>query len=110
MLEIQNKEHFEKVKQFAESTGRMKQLQDKLDYLDTYAEHGDRGATRCVLGYDWAPYSFSFTMMRRNENGDYFPWYNGGLIFHSSHDGGGSGSAPTYSVCLNPTDGWSIHT
>lgn len=36
--------------------------------------------------------------------------YNGGIIFHGSHDGYGSGSAPTFSVCINPTDGYSIHT
>jgi hypothetical protein len=110
MLEIQNQEHFESVKKFAEETGRMEQLQKRLDYLDTYAEHGDRGATKCVLGYDWAPHSFSFCMMRRSEGGEYRPWFNGGLIFHGSHDGGGNGSAPTFSVNLNPVDGWSVHT
>ena len=26
------------------------------------------------------------------------------------HAGGGDGSAPTYSVNLNPVDGWSLHT
>ena len=35
---------------------------------------------------------------------------NGGVIFHGTHDGGGNGGAPTFSVCLSPTDGWSIHT
>ena len=36
--------------------------------------------------------------------------YNGGLIYHGPHDRGGDGSAPTFSVNLNPHDGWSIHT
>ncbi len=36
--------------------------------------------------------------------------YNGGLIYHGPHDGGGNGGAPTFSVCLTPTSGWSIHT
>lgn len=36
-------------------------------------------------------------------------WF-GGLIFHGSHDGGGDGGAPSFSVCLSPVDGWSIHT
>ena len=35
---------------------------------------------------------------------------NGGLIFHGKHDAFGSGSAPTFAVTLEPTDGWSIHT
>ena len=35
---------------------------------------------------------------------------NGGMIFHGSHDRGGNGSAPTFSVNLTPTTGWAIHT
>jgi len=37
-------------------------------------------------------------------------WFNGGLIYHGSHDLFGSGSAPAFSVCLTPTSGWSVHT
>jgi len=109
MLEIQNQEHFNKVVAFARESGRLEQLIDRLAYLDTYANH-EEDRTKCMLGYDWAPYSFSFTMMVRNESGEYEPWFHGGLIFHGPHDGGGSGGAPTFSVCLTPTDGWSIHT
>lgn len=110
MLKIDNQEHFDEVKAFAESSGRMKQLQEKLDYLDTYADHESKGLTQCVLGSDWAPNSFSFLMMKKDANGEYQRWFNGGLIFHGPHDGGGNGGAPTFSVCLSPTDGWSIHT
>ena len=35
---------------------------------------------------------------------------NGGIIFHGKRDGFGSGQGPTFSVCLEPTDGYSIHT
>lgn len=35
---------------------------------------------------------------------------NGGIIFHGRHDNGGDGGAPTFSVCMEPTNGWSIHT
>ena len=34
----------------------------------------------------------------------------GGIIFHGSHDNGGDGSAPTFSVNMSPTDGYAIHT
>lgn len=34
----------------------------------------------------------------------------GGIIFHGSHDNGGDGSAPTFSVNMEPVDGYSIHT
>lgn len=40
----------------------------------------------------------------------YERWFNGGLIFHGNHDGFGNGSAPSFAVTLNPTNGWSIHT
>lgn len=49
---------------------------------------------------DFAPYSFTFSA------GDFY----GGLVYHGSHDGGGDGSSPTFSVNLNPVNGWSIHT
>lgn len=35
---------------------------------------------------------------------------NGGIIFHGKRDGYGSGQGPTFSACLEPTDGYSIHT
>jgi hypothetical protein len=41
---------------------------------------------------------------------DYVKWFNGGLIYHGRHDGGGDGGAPTFSVNLTPQYGWSIHT
>ncbi len=110
MLKIDNQEHFDKVKAFAKSTGRMEQLQQKLDYLGTYADHEKEGLTKCVLSSDWAPYSFSFLMMKKDTAGEYQPWFNGGLIFHGSHDGGGNGGGPTFAVCVNPVDGWSVHT
>jgi len=110
MLHIENQEHFDKVKAFAEETGRVEQLQSKLDYLDTYADHEKEGLTKCVLGYDFAPYSFGFLMMKKDTSGEYQPWFNGGLIFHGPHDRGGDGGAPTLSVNLSPTDGWSVHT
>lgn len=36
--------------------------------------------------------------------------FNGGLLYHGSHDGFGSGKGPTFAVTLTPTHGWSIHT
>lgn len=110
MLHIDNQEHFDKVKAFAEETGQLEQLQENLDYLDTYAEHGDRGATRCFIGYDLAPYSFAFSMQKRGSDGEYKHWFSGGLIYHGQHDNGGDGSAPTFAVSLNQVQGWSIHT
>ena len=82
-------------------------LDKALEYLGSY---GDR-ETLCVLYKDWAPLSFAFDMQVKDPvTGAFGPWFNGGLIFHGDHDGGGNGGGPTLSVCLQPTDGWSIHT
>jgi len=82
-------------------------LDTMIEYLGSYAEH--RG-TRCVLYKDWAPLSFAFSMEVADGEGGFKPWFNGGLIFHGDHDGGGNGGAPTFSVCLSPCDGWTVHT
>ncbi len=63
-----------------------------------------------TLYMDFAPLSFYFVIGKETPEGGYDQCLNGGLIFHGPHDGYGSGSAPTLSVCLNSTYGWSIHT
>lgn len=80
-------------------------LKKNLRYLHTYAQD-----TVCELYSDFAPFSFAFVMQARKPNGGLERWFNGGLIFHGNHDGFGNGGGPTFSVCLNPTLGWSIHT
>lgn len=61
---------------------------------------------------DFAPLSFEFVKVYykngRDYKGDFMS--NGGIIFHGKHDNGGDGGAPTFSVCLEPVNGWSIHT
>ena len=116
MLEIQEPDYFADVQKFAKKVNKYEQLWEKLNYLDGYAcqisdKIKDNRLTRCRLFRDFAPYSFYFVMERLDvKTGEYKTWFNGGLIFHGTHDGGGDGSAPTFSVCLTPTDGWSIHT
>lgn len=66
---------------------------------------------------DFAPLSFEF--VRYEELEICTPYgvehkkefmSNGGIIYHGPHDDFGSGGSPTFSVCLEPTNGWSIHT
>ena len=59
-----------------------------------------------MISTDFAPLSFSWVAI--NAKGDCN--MNGGMIFHGAHDGGGNGSAPTYSVNFDPCDGWQLHT
>ena len=112
MLYLNNEEaenYLNSVKEFADKIGMRKQLEEKLSYLDTYADHNKEGLTRCILWQDFAPQSFNFLIQKKNGN-DWVRWFNGGLIFHGAHDGGGNGGAPTFSVNLTPMNGWQIHT
>ena len=97
------------VQAFAVRIGMRDNLEAQLRFLDEYAEDGDRGRTSCRLYPDFAPYSFGF-LMRLRRGGKYLDWFNGALIFHGPHDGGGDGTAPTLAVCLQPTVGWTVHT
>tara|TARA_Y100000310_G_scaffold194826_1_gene194838 strand:- start:304 stop:645 length:342 start_codon:yes stop_codon:yes gene_type:complete len=108
----QCQEYLASVQAFAESvqTDEGQDLDSRLAYLAGYACHNTPEDTRCRLFPDFAPQSFAFTMERKNKAGQYEYWFNGGLIFHGNHDGGGDGSAPTFSVNLNPVSGWSVHT
>ena len=110
MLDVtQVEDYLAEVRAFADKHKLREQLEGKLNYLDTYAEHeGDRGATRCHLFTDFAPHSFSILMEKRQEDGSYDRWWNGGLIYHAP--GGGNGGMPELSVNLNPTVGWMVHT
>jgi hypothetical protein len=112
-------EYLQEVRAMADKIGKRESLEKALDYLDTYACRVDgpdgktvldRTRTRCLLFKDFAPLSFEFLIQRRQPDGSYADWFNGGCIFHGKIDGYGSGSAPTFSVCLAPTDGWEIHT
>jgi hypothetical protein len=111
MLAIQNQKYLDEVRAFAEKVGKLEQLESKLRYLAEYAcPIEDLSKTKCELMKDFAPYSFSFTMYRRNSKGEYEYWWNGGLIFHGAHDGHGSGAGPTFAVTLSPSDGWEVHS
>lgn len=99
-------------KEFASRAGKLDNLEDRLAYLGNYACNDGR-QTRCDLYRDYDAGSFFFRMHLKQAAQDdscYKEWFVGGLIFHGSHDGFGSGAAPTFSVCLTPEDGWSVHT
>jgi len=102
----------------------------KLDEALKFArEHNDSSLQKClnrlgsretdllVISNDFAPYSFLFGCYDIDKEGDRIIkdvkcrlTLNGGIIFHGKHDGGGNGSSPTYSVCIESANGWKIHT
>lgn len=105
MLEDKTDGKLQSIKAFAAQHDKLEQLQEQLDYLANYGQQ----ETKCILLPDFAPQSLRFVMQRKDGD-DWKHWFNGGLIFHGNHDGYGSGAAPTFSTCLQPTDGWAVHT
>ena len=101
-----------KAKIEARRVGLVSQFAKVLMYLNGYANHENfkKPKTRVTMYHDFAPYSFSLVWERRNKDGNWEPWFQGGLIYHGPHDNGGDGNFPTLSVNLSPHHGWSIHT
>ena len=95
-------EHLAAVRQFADDTGQRNQFEKKLADLTQFI----RDDWTVELYTDFAPYSFIWCEFSPTRQRGML----GGLIYHGQHDGGGNGGAPTFSVNLIPTAGWSIHT
>ena len=74
-----------------------------IDRLAIFAE--DSPEREVMIYVDFAPRSFTFVKKIQGKFAG-----NGGIIWHGSHDRGGDGGAPTFSVNLEPTYGWQIHT
>lgn len=101
---VEDSDYFQAVAAFAAEHGKADNLQENLDRLGNLGSDG-----RVRLFSDFSPQSFYF-VIEFERDGEWKRWISGGLIFHGRHDRGGDGGAPTFSVCLTPTDGWSIHT
>jgi hypothetical protein len=98
-------EHFGAVCQFAWATKQIAQFEETLE---RWGAKSDDKELR--LFKDFAPYSFVFELYEKKDGGELGYLCCGGIIYHGDHDGGGNGSAPTFSVCLEPTQGWAVHT
>ena len=112
MLIIENQEHFDSVRDFARSVGAGAELQRHLDFLASFG--GDAAKVRCRLDSDFAPHSFFWRMEYSSPDG----WKTGlvGGLIYSGPGAPSDGSAPSFSVSLNPDAAagrkhmWSIHT
>jgi len=71
---------------------------DKLSLVDRVSQSSTK------IYPDFAPHSFAFARMREGKCQT-----NGGIIFHGIHGEHGAG-APTFSVSIDNTPGWSVHT
>lgn len=91
----------DQIRTFAQQNGLEESFLKTFSRLEHYSARG----CEVKLFSDFAPLSLEFVI---TDNGRFV--LNGGFIFHGKHDGFGSGSAPTFSVCLEKTVGWAIHT
>ena len=96
-------ERFRRCKEYTESRG------DKS--LSRCVENLNRWKYPIMVGCDFDEMSFTFCEIYPKELLDqgYRP-VNGGIIYHGPRDGYGSGNGPTFSVTLEKTEGYSIHT
>ena len=105
------KEYFNEVQSYAQEHGLLATFNQDMLKLHLYGcSWDDPERCRVTPGKDFAPYSFSMSIEMRQEDGQYTPMFNGGVIFHGQHDGFGSGGAPSFSVSLNKSVGWQLHT
>lgn len=82
-------------------------LLECLNCLKTMEEnYGGRGKIETEITTGFAPLSFYFDRYDKDKKF----CGNGGIIFHGKHDNRGDGGAPTFSVCIEPCNGWQIHT
>ena len=93
----------DKIKAFAREKHLAREFVSTFSRFKTQSKRG----FDIYLYPDFAPFSLYFEREKNNVFDG-----NGGFIFHGIHDGGGNGSAPTFSVSIDPDtrSHWSIHT
>jgi hypothetical protein len=98
-------DHLEAVRENARQMGLSAQLERQLDFLATYGGHN----YQCILGKDFAPFSFDFALYRPGVKDARKFVFNGGLIFQSPRQPA-DGSFPSLTVSLASGTGWFCHT
>jgi hypothetical protein len=98
-------EHLDSVRESARQMGLSAQLERQLNYLATYGGHN----YQCLLGKDFAPYSFDFALYRPGVKDARKFVFNGGLIYQGPSCPA-DGSFPSLTVSLASGTGWFCHT
>src|SRR5262249_4955601 len=102
ILDEEQLDRLEQVREFARSMGLSEQLERQLCWLADYGRNPDRPERQCVLAYDFAPHGFAFAhYLLPNSTGDgkrQFS-FNGGLIYQGPSSPA-DGSFPSLTVNL----------
>jgi hypothetical protein len=108
LIDDEQLDRLEQVREFARSMGLSAQLEHQLDFLN----YGYGNGQQCQLGYDFAPHSFAFAhylLPHAAKSGQRTFSYNGGLIYQGPGSPG-DGSFPSLTVSLAEGTGWFCHT
>ena len=102
-------DRYVEAQQWAIENGLHKEFSEAMSQLRNYG-CSEEDPTRCrvILGYDWAPHSFSF-VIEGKKDGEYRHWFNGGLIYQGP-DSPADGGFPSLTVSLHNNIGWFMHT
>jgi hypothetical protein len=108
LLDEEQLDRLEQVREFARSMGLSEPLERQLDFFADRRCWGEKAQTQ--LSYDFAPHAFSFGVYGLS-NGEkpHRLHLNGGLIF-SGPSSPGDGSFPALTVNLSDSVGWFTHT
>ncbi len=102
ILDDEQLDRLEQVREHARALGLFSQLERQLNYLAGY------DGSQCVLGYDFAPHNFSFCLYRPSPKEERKFRFNGGLLWQGS-GAPADGSFPSLSVSLHNDTGLFIH-
>jgi hypothetical protein len=105
ITQIEVLDHLEAVRENARQMRLSAQLERQLNYLATYGGHN----YQCMLGKDFAPFSFDFALYRPGAKDDRKFVFNGALIFQGPTCPA-DGSFPSLCVSLASGTGWFCHT
>jgi hypothetical protein len=111
-LDDEQLDRLEDVREFARLMGLGLQLERQLCWLGDYGRNPDRPTRQCVLGYDFAPHSFSFAhylLPDSTGDGKRQLYLNGGLVYQGP-DSPANGFGPSLCVSLASGTGWFCHT
>jgi hypothetical protein len=112
ILDDEQLDRLEEVREFARLMGLGRQLERQMNYLHGYADHDEIPKRQCVLGYDFAPHSFSFAhylLPEFTDDGNRRFCFNGGLIYQGP-DSAANGLGRSLCVSLASGTGWFCHT
>jgi hypothetical protein len=112
ILDDEQLDRLEQVREFARFMGLDRQLERQLHFLDGYSDNGEVRKRQCVLGYDFAPHSFSFCHYRlpalsRTGQREYI--LKGAMVYQGP-DSPANGLGPSLCVSLAPGTGWFLHS